>query len=181
MTQKIAFNKKKLLLVFGIFLIVLSYGLYLFKLYFDKIIAYNSMRLLLSIIVVLLLILLATLYFAYKLIKPNTYLIIDNEGITDESNIIYSGKIHWKHIKKIGLNENQKEKLLLVFLYEPHYYFNKLNGRVKQMLLHSNQMYYGTGFVINLKIYKYDSKELTNLIQNEFKKHETINKRHFTK
>ena len=169
---EIPFSKRNTFIAFWIFLIALYYGQYYFRLYFDEIISYNSQHLLLTILIIGLLILFVLIFLGYRLIKPKMSLIIDNKGVTDKSSFLYNERIRWQHIEEITWRENYKEKLLLLFLNDPIPYISEVRGRLKLKLLRKNQTVYGTCFVINLTNFDYDSRQLANLIQNEFRKYQ---------
>ena len=168
---EIPFSKRNTFIAFGIFLIALYYGQYYFRVYFDEIIAQNSLRLLLAILIMGFFILSVLVFLLYRLIKPKMSLFIDNKGITDKSSFLYSGRIRWQHITKISTREKYGEKLLLLFLNDSIPYVSEVKGRLKLKILRKNQTYYGTCFVINLNNYNYDSRQLVNLIQDEFRKY----------
>ena len=170
-TIKIPLSKKKTLIAFSVFLIALYYWQYYFKIYFNQIIAQNNLRLLGAILIIGLFILSGLVFLGVRLIKPKTGLIIDKAGITDKSSFLYSERIRWQHIEKITRREKYRENLLLLFLNDPTPYVSEVKGRLKFKKLRKNQTYYGTCFVIDLTHFKYDSRQLANLIQNEFRKY----------
>ncbi len=168
---QIPFRKRNTFIALGIFMLALHYGQYYFRVYFDEIIAQNNLRLLLAILIMGFLILSVFVFLVYRLFKPKMSLIIDNKGITDKSNFLYSGRIRWQHIEKISKREKYGEKLLLLFLNDPIPYISEVRWRFKLKLLRKNQTYYGTCFVIHLNNFGYDSRQLVNLIQDEFRKY----------
>ena len=168
---RIPIKKRNTFIAFAIFLIALYYGQSYFRMYFDKIIAQNSLRLLLEILTISFLILSVFIFLVYRLIKPKMSLIIDGKGITDKSSFLYSESIRWQHIEKIIWKEKYKENLLLLFLNDPIPYISEVKGVIKLKLLRKNQTFYGTCFVINLTNFDYDSRQLAKLIQKEFSKY----------
>jgi len=169
LTQKIeiASNNKRAY----IFLVIMGFIFYTLFIYKHQILSYiietNSLRVLLSASIVALLLGAFTFIILFKLLK-RTSLILDQNGILDQSNILNIGLIEWKDITAIKTTQDLMNEIILIYVAEPVKYINNVNNQFAVKLLQKNQEYYGTCFVINPKLFKYDTRRLVNLIKNKF-------------
>ena len=114
----------------------------------------------------------ANIYGAWKLFDKNPGLIIDSDGITDNSNASSIGLIKWIDISGIRSEQVMSTKFLLIDISEPEKYISRANG-IKSMLMRANMKKYGTPLTIISSTLKYDFGLLENLIINEFEEYKT--------
>ena len=106
-------------------------------------------------------------YGLRKLFDKTIGLIIDENGITDNTNASSVGLINWTDITEIRTEEVMSTKFLLIFIDNPDKYLVKVNG-FKRKLLKGNMKIYGTPLSITSNTLKYDFNDLEKLIINRF-------------
>ena len=111
----------------------------------------------------------------YGTIKPfdNKYgLIINNEGIIDNTNASSIGLINWADILSIKIENVISTRFLLIFIKNPENYINRAKG-LKRKLLYTNMKMYGTPISIISNSIKFNFDDLEDLIKtnlNEYQK-----------
>ena len=167
-------KNKIILLTLGSFLFVVA-GIWLFtnSTEFQN----HSMRLLRNPIVVKSVGIIATLFFGAtgiygirKFFDKKVGLIINENGITDNSNASSIGLIEWNDILEIKTEQVMSTKFLLIEVRNPEKYIEKAKSGMKARLMKTNMKMYGTPLSITSNTLKYDFNELEKLIQIEFEK-----------
>ena len=110
-----------------------------------------------------------------KLFDKKPGLIIDQNGITNNSNTTGIGLIKWQDILEIKTSQVMTTKFLLIKVKNPEKYIAKVKSGLKAKLMKYNLKYSGTPLSISSNTLKYDFKKLQDLIQTEFDKHKNIN------
>ncbi len=110
------------------------------------------------------------IYGIKKLFDKKIGLIIDSNGITDNSNASSIGLIEWNDISEIRIKQVMSTKFLLIDIVNPDKYIGKAKNRVQTKLLKANMNMYDTPLSITSNTLKYDFQELEKIIQAEFKK-----------
>jgi len=103
-------------------------------------------------------------------------LIIDSNGITDNSNASSIGLIKWDDISEIKTKQVMSTKFLLIDIVNPEKYIGKAKNGIQAKLMRANMNMYETPLSITSNTLKYDFRELEKLIQMEFKKHKNARK-----
>ncbi|RAJ11900.1 STM3941 family protein [Olleya aquimaris] len=117
----------------------------------------------------------ATGIFAFKkLFDKSVGLIIDSNGITDNSNASSVGLIEWKDITTIKTEQVMSTKFLLITVTNPEKYIGKAKNRMKAKLMRTNMNMYGTPLSITSNTLKYDFRKLEQIIQTEFKQNKNV-------
>lgn len=83
------------------------------------------------------------LYGFYKLFDSKPGLIIDKEGIHDNSNASSAHLIKWKQIKGIKIEQVMSTKFILIDIHDPEDFIESTKG-LKKRLMKGNYMKYGT-------------------------------------
>ena len=109
-----------------------------------------------------------------KLFDKKVGLIIDSNGITDNSNASSVGLIEWNDITDIITKQVMSTKFLLINVNDPEKYIGKTKNAMKAKLMRSNMKMYGTPLSITSNTLKYDFEELKKLIQTEFERKKTL-------
>lgn len=109
------------------------------------------------------------IYGIKKLFDKKVGLIIDVNGITDNSNASSVGLIDWNDIVEIKTQQVMSTRFLLIFIDNQDKYLDRVNG-LKRKLMQGNLKMYGTPLSITSNTLKYDFVKLEKLIQTEFKK-----------
>lgn len=88
------------------------------------------------------------IYGIVKLFDGQPGLIINNEGILDNSSAVSSGIIKWNDIKSIEIENIKGTKFLLIFVHNPNVYLNEAN-LFRRLWMKLNEKFYGTPFSIS--------------------------------
>lgn len=112
----------------------------------------------------------ALLFSLYKLMDKKPGLIIDEDGITDNSGAVNAGLIEWKDIISIDVKKIISTDLLIIHVNDPDKYINRA-GRQKAWLMRRSMGLYGTPINISSTALKYNFDELYKLLQVNIKKH----------
>ena len=96
-----------------------------------------------------------------KLFDKKLGLIIDENGITDNSNASSIGLIKWSDITEIRTEQVASTKFFLIYVKNPEEYIAKPKSRIKRKLLQVNMNGYGTPLSItsNTLSWKFDRLE----------------------
>lgn len=109
-----------------------------------------------------------------KLFDKKVGLIIDSNGITDNSNALSVGLIEWNDITEIITTQVMSTKFLLIKVNDSEKYIGKVKNGMKAKLMRSNMKIYGTPLSITSNNLKYDFGELEKLIQTEFERNKNV-------
>ncbi|MGM1047975.1 MAG: STM3941 family protein [Bacillota bacterium] len=77
-------------------------------------------------------------YFASRIVNKEPSLIINDEGITDQSSYIQAGVIKWEDIKNIELYSMMNQRMIGIKLYHPEKFMLQQTG-LKKLLMRANQ------------------------------------------
>ena len=167
-------KNKIILLTISSFLFVIT-GIWLFTNSAE--IQNHSMRLLRNPIVVKSVGIMGILFFGAtgiygirKLFDNKAGLIINENGITDNSNASSIGLIEWNDILEIKTKQVMSTKFLLIVVENPEKYIEKAKSGMKARLMKTNMKMYGTPLSITSNTLNYDFERLEKLINTEFEK-----------
>lgn len=110
----------------------------------------------------------ATIILFIKLFDKKPGLIIDQEGITDNTTVSPVGLILWNDITKIEVKKINSINILLIYLQNPTDYISKANW-INRFGLKNNMKTYGTPVTITSLGMQCSFKELTNLVLESYK------------
>jgi hypothetical protein len=102
-----------------------------------------------------------------KLFDKNIGLMIDENGIFDNTNASSIGLIEWNDITDIRTEKVQSTKFFLIYIKNPEKYLNKANV-VKRKLMKGNNKMYGTPLSITSNSLKCKFSYLEKIINNSF-------------
>jgi len=103
------------------------------------------------------------IYGIIKLSDKSYGLIINDNGIIDNTNASSIGLINWADISSIETRQIMSTKFLLIFITDPNKYLNHTAG-FKRKLLQANMKMYGTPLSIISNSIKCNFDELEKLI-----------------
>lgn len=109
----------------------------------------------------------AGMYGLRKLFDKSIGLIIDENGITDNSNAASVGLIEWRDIVEIKTEQVMSTRFLLIFVTNPNKYLDRTTG-FKQKLMRGNMKMYGTPLSITSNTLKYNFVNLEKLLKNSW-------------
>ena len=107
----------------------------------------------------------ASIYGIRKLFDNSMGLIIDDNGITNNTNASSIGLIDWSDIIEIKTEQVMSTKFLLIYTSNPNKYLNRVKG-IKQKLMKANLKAYGTPISITSSTLRYNLDELEKVINN---------------
>jgi hypothetical protein len=105
----------------------------------------------------------AGIYGFKKLFDNSMGLIIDENGITDNTNASSIGLIDWADIIKIKTEQVMSTKFLLIYTTNPNKYLDRAKG-FRQKLMKGNLKVYGTPISITSNTLRYNFDDLERLI-----------------
>ncbi|AHM59278.1 hypothetical protein D770_05055 [Flammeovirgaceae bacterium 311] len=109
-----------------------------------------------------------------KLSSNSVGVIIDDNGITDNSNFSSIGLIEWKDIKGVRTRQVEKTKFLLVYTNSPKKYIDKAESGFKRRLLTANNKMNGTPLSITSTILSMKFSQLEKIVAEAYKKNKNI-------
>ena len=113
----------------------------------------------------------AAFFYGMKKMFDNTIgLIIDETGITDNSNASSIGLIKWADITEIRTEQVASTKFLLIYTDNPEEYLDKAKG-FKRKLMQGNNEIYATPLSITSNTLKCDFNELKKLLSDRLNQH----------
>jgi hypothetical protein len=116
----------------------------------------------------------AAIYGLTKIFDKKIGLILDSNGITDNSNASSIGLIEWNDILGIRTKQVMSTKFLLIDVVNPEKYLGKAKNGIQSRLMKANMNMYETPLSITSNTLNYDFGELEKLIQTEFKKNKNV-------
>jgi hypothetical protein len=97
-------------------------------------------------------------------------LIINSEGIIDNSSGVSAGLVLWKDIIEITTSNVMNQKFLMFIVKNPEEYINRQNGIVKRKAMEMNYRSYGSPISISANTLDTNFEELYELLQRKFNK-----------
>jgi ABC-type cobalamin transport system permease subunit len=114
------------------------------------------------------------IYGMIKLFDKKYGLIIDKEGIIDNTNASSIGLIYWADILSIETQNVMSTRFLLIFIKNPENYLNRAKG-LKRKLLYANMKMYGTPLSIISNSIKFNFDDLEDLIKDNLNEYQKTN------
>jgi hypothetical protein len=111
----------------------------------------------------------AGVYGFIKLFDKSIGLIIDEKGITDNSNASSVGLIEWSDIIEIRIEHVMSTRFLLIFVTNPDKYLSRMNF-FKRILMKGNMISYGTPLSITSNSLRFKFDDLERIIKVRFNK-----------
>ena len=103
-----------------------------------------------------------------KFFKNKMGIVINEQGIIDNSNFSSIGLIEWKDVKAIRTVQFQRTKALLVDTNKPKKYIDKANSSFKKRMLNSNKRVYGTPLYITSLILDIGFSDLERIMKEAY-------------
>jgi hypothetical protein len=110
----------------------------------------------------------AGIYIFYKLFDTKPGLIIDNEGIHDNSSAAAGHLISWDRIKGVRVEQVMSTKFILIDIEDPEQFMSEVSG-VKKRLMWSTYKMYGTPISIASTALICSFDELFEIINSRLK------------
>ncbi len=87
--------------------------------------------------------------FLNKIRQTQVGLVLDKEGITDNSSGVSAGKIPWKDITHLEVLQIHRQRMILIYVQQPQAYIDRQSNALKRMLMNANYQSYGTPISIS--------------------------------
>ncbi|UKB85377.1 hypothetical protein LF887_07055 [Chryseobacterium sp. MEBOG06] len=134
-------------------------------------------RLINNVILIQFIGILAMLFFGFalftmikkKIFDKNIGIIVNEEGIIDNSSFVGVGLIKWEDVISIEKSNVASTNFLLIKVKNPEYYINISTG-IKSKLLAGNYKSYGTPISISSNFISCSFTQLEDIILNSFEK-----------
>ncbi|MBZ4189039.1 STM3941 family protein [Niabella beijingensis] len=104
-----------------------------------------------------------------KLRDKKEGLIIDAEGITDNSSGIAAGRILWKDVRSIRVEEAAGQQFIMMEVKDPLLYLRQQKNPVKKRAMELNYQLYKTPVGITANFLTVKTEQLLQLLQTAFK------------
>jgi hypothetical protein len=111
----------------------------------------------------------AGLYIFYKLFDTKPGLIIDNDGIYDNSSAAAGHLIRWERITGLRVEQVMSTKFILIDIRDPEQFIDGANG-IKKKLMWSSYKTYGTPTSISSTALSCNFDELLKIITTRLNK-----------
>lgn len=111
---------------------------------------------------------LGSIFILKNFFQQEPGLVINNEGITDNSSAVSVGFIPWEEITRIGSTEVFSQKFVLIFVDDPEKYLNRPSSEISRKAAKSNYNNYGTPITISANSLKINFKKLVGTLNTWF-------------
>jgi len=162
---EIPLSKKKLLVGIGGSILFVALGLYLTTTIADKQRRFNPTMVKGVGIASILFFGVTGIYGIKKMFDKTIGLIIDENGIFDNTSASSVGLIKWTDITEIKTEQVASTKFLLIYTANPDFYLDRVKG-FKRKLMEGNNRMYGTPLSITSNTLKYNFNDLEKLIKD---------------
>lgn len=111
-----------------------------------------------------------SIYFFVKLFDKKPGLIINDEGIIDNSSALRAGLIKWENITNVSISEISGQKFLTIEVNNPDEIISKQKG-FKKILMTLNKDFFNSPVHISSNTLKCNLQDLYNLIKERLSVH----------
>lgn len=109
-------------------------------------------------------------YGFFKIFDNKPGLILNDEGLYDNSSAVSGHFIKWSEIIRLDVEQVQSTKFVLIYVSKPNDYFAQAN-KFKRFWLRANDKMYGTPLSISATSLQCDFDELLELIEMKVENH----------
>lgn len=113
---------------------------------------------------------LCLIFIARKLFDKKPGLIIDQYGITNNTNVISMGLIEWGDIIDVRSVQVMSTRFLVVYTNNPEKYLARVKNKILKCFMKMNYKTYGSPISITSNSLKVKYNDLEHLIRSELKK-----------
>ncbi|NMM47667.1 STM3941 family protein [Marinigracilibium pacificum] len=111
---------------------------------------------------------LCLIFISRKLFDNRIGFIIDDKGITDNSNAFDIGLIEWEDIVRIETLQIASTKLIMIDTIKPEKYIDRAKNGMMKKVMQSNYKMYGSPISISTNALKIKHNELEAILLKEF-------------
>lgn len=116
---------------------------------------------------------LCLIFIARKLFSNRPGLIIDTNGITNNTNAIDIGLIEWKDITGVEVKQVMSNRFLILHTNNPEKYIDRTKNAIAKLAMNMNYKTCGSPITIISNSLKIDFNDLEKLIRLELEKRKT--------
>ena len=113
---------------------------------------------------------LCLIFIFRKLFDKKPGLIIDENGIFNNSNVTNMGLVDWHDITKIEKKQIMSTKFLILLVNNPEKYINRTKNIISKQAMNMNYKTYGSPISITSNSLKINFEDLEKLIVEEWRK-----------
>ena len=99
-----------------------------------------------------------------KLFDKKSGLVINSQGVIDNSSGVSAGLITWGDIQEIEILQVMNQKFLMFIVENPQNYLDRVKNPIKRNIMKMNYKTYGSPISISSKALKTDFEELNKLL-----------------
>ncbi len=110
---------------------------------------------------------LTTVLIFKKLFDKSPGLIVNNEGISDNSSAVAAGFIPWEDVKEIKVTNVFNQKILVLIVNNPESYFKNVKNKIKRNSMKMNYKTYGSPIGIVANALQIDFNNLHKMISEK--------------
>jgi hypothetical protein len=162
-TIEIPLSKTKILFAISGSILFILLGLYLFTTLSEQQTSYNPMLAKGAGIAAILFFSATGIYGIRKFFDNTIGLMVDEKGITDNTNASSIGLIHWSDITEIKTGQVMSTRFLLIYTKNPSGILDRAKG-MKRKLMAANMKMHGTPLSITSQALKYKFADLEKLL-----------------
>ena len=111
------------------------------------------------------------IYWIFKLFDTKPGLIIDQNGVLDNSSGISAGLINWNDVQHIDKLEIARQRFIMIIVSNPEDYIERQNNGFKRRVMKLNLKKYETPLQISTNGLKIEFDKLYNALINSWKKY----------
>ena len=111
---------------------------------------------------------LCAVYIVRKLPENRPGLIIDSNGLTDNSSGVSAGLILWNDIQDISVIEIHRQKIIMLQVKNPQDYIDRQKSGFKRKMMQMNFNIYGTPLSITSNSLNIEFNDLINILHDQF-------------
>lgn len=111
--------------------------------------------------------------WSMKIFDGKPGLVIDNEGIVDNSSVAAAGRIHWDEINGIAVAGNGRQRFVVIDVTDPQKYVDR-GGSLKRMLNAANLRFMGSPINVSSNSLNVSFDELLQLLTTAIEKYKTV-------
>lgn len=124
---------------------------------------------------------LCAFYLIRKLPDTKPGLIIDHEGLTDNSSGLSAGRVLWSDIVNLSVIQIHKQKLIMLHVKNPQEYIGRQTSLFKRKSMELNYKMYGTPLSITANGLQTSFEDLLTILTDKLKEAGVIEQKQLTK
>lgn len=108
------------------------------------------------------------LLYSQRVFDKKPAMILDDEGFTDNTSGVNTGKVLWKDVTDIFVKEGMGQQFIMLKVKNPESYIEREKNPLKMRIMNMNNRLYETPINISAKAVKMSFEELLNLLKKYY-------------